>query len=136
MVRAVIVSALRNAVERGYSLEQGRISLINAGYPQNEVDVATSYLSSAIENVQQTQQFQPAQQPSTFQPIQPQQPQTMQNPVRFQQLPNISSTQTAKKSPFAVILLSLILLLLVSILTASLFFKDEIITFLKNSFGA
>ncbi|MBS3100070.1 hypothetical protein J4463_02540 [Candidatus Pacearchaeota archaeon] len=52
MVRQDILSGLKNAVERGYSLNSAKQSLINSGYNLNEVNEAASYLSSGIESSQ------------------------------------------------------------------------------------
>lgn len=49
MVREDILTGLKNAVERGESLEQAKESLINAGYPRKEVEDAIASLSKAEE---------------------------------------------------------------------------------------
>jgi len=51
MVRADIVIAMKNSIERGYSLEQSAQSLFNAGYSQNDIYEAINYLTSGIGNV-------------------------------------------------------------------------------------
>ncbi len=40
MVRKDIFGALRNAIERGESLEEAKLSLVNAGYPREDVEEA------------------------------------------------------------------------------------------------
>ncbi|MGB9708192.1 MAG: hypothetical protein ACPLXC_02620 [Candidatus Pacearchaeota archaeon] len=40
MARVDLVAALRNAVERGETLEEARLSLLNANYSPSEVDEA------------------------------------------------------------------------------------------------
>jgi len=47
MARADLVAALRNAIERGQSLEAAKSSLINAGYATNEVEEAAAALTRA-----------------------------------------------------------------------------------------
>lgn len=47
MVDEEIVAGLRNAVERGESVEQAKQSFFNAGYPENDVNEAASTLGSA-----------------------------------------------------------------------------------------
>ncbi len=49
MVREDILGGLRNALERGETLEQARQSFINSGYPEKEVNEAASNLSTAQE---------------------------------------------------------------------------------------
>lgn len=46
MVREDILGGLRNALERGETLEQARQSFINSGYPEKEVDEAALSLSA------------------------------------------------------------------------------------------
>lgn len=40
MVRADLVAALRNAIERGESIEEAKVSLLNANYNASEVEEA------------------------------------------------------------------------------------------------
>lgn len=49
MVREDILGGLRNAIERGEDIEQARQSLINAGYPEKDVDDAVSVLGKIEE---------------------------------------------------------------------------------------
>jgi hypothetical protein len=49
MVREDLVSSLRNAVERGESLEKAKISLTNAGYDPAEVEQAAAALAEEVE---------------------------------------------------------------------------------------
>jgi len=133
MVRQDIVSALRNALERGYSLQQAKISLINAGYAVSEVDVAANYLASGIgintEQVSQVSQPQQSFQSQQFQQVQQPKPQ------QYQQLPNIQSNQSSEKSSvLGIVLLLISLFILLVLLGVSLFFKDAIIDFLKKFF--
>ena len=44
MVREDIVAGLRNAIERGYSLEQAKQSFVSAGYPRAEVEEAAHFV--------------------------------------------------------------------------------------------
>ena len=40
MVRADLVTAFRNAIERGETLEEARVSLLNANYNPSEIEEA------------------------------------------------------------------------------------------------
>ena len=49
MVREDIISSLRNAVERGESLEKAKQSLRNAGYDSAEVEQSAAALTEDVE---------------------------------------------------------------------------------------
>lgn len=44
MARQDLMAALRNALERGETIEQAKTSLLNAGYKKEEVEEATKEL--------------------------------------------------------------------------------------------
>lgn len=46
MVRQDIVAGLKNAIERGDSLENAKQILVNSGYNGDDVDAAASYVDS------------------------------------------------------------------------------------------
>jgi len=48
MVREDIVAGLRNALERGYSLQIAKQSFISAGYSEMEVEDAARYVSTGV----------------------------------------------------------------------------------------
>ncbi len=51
MVREDIVGGLRNAIERGETVEEAKQSFLNASYPEDEIDNAMSFLRSYQEEV-------------------------------------------------------------------------------------
>ena len=51
MVREDLIGAIKNAIERGYSLESAKISLTNAGYNKEEVEEAANFIQD-IQNKQ------------------------------------------------------------------------------------
>lgn len=55
MVRQDILAGLRNAVERGYSLEKAKQSFISSGYSREEVDEASQFVHSGSLNYTQQQ---------------------------------------------------------------------------------
>ena len=66
MVRQDIISGLRNAMERGQSLEQARQTLLNSGYNSQDVLEAINYLTGGLSaqpfqyvNQQKLQSYQP-----------------------------------------------------------------------------
>src|SRR3989344_3443188 len=114
MVRQDILAGLRNAVERGYSLEQARNTLINSGYNLNEVNEAVAYLTGGLGG--SVQQYN-----SQAQQIQPQ---ANQNSAQQTQIPN--SEKPKKKFPWVVVLLSTFLIALVIVLILVLVLKDQV----------
>ena len=46
MTKEALVIALKNAIERNEDFEAAKLSLINAGYPQTEIDTAMGEISS------------------------------------------------------------------------------------------
>ena len=52
MVREDILTGLRNALERGYSLEQAQRTLFNSGYSAKDINEATRYLAGGLDTKQ------------------------------------------------------------------------------------
>jgi len=112
MVREDIVAGLRNAIERGSSIEQAKMSFISAGYPREEVEEASQFIHSdyTLPDIERRDMTTPA--------------------------PQISSAiQPSKKSFFSrmrkylklFLILGIILVVLIIIFIIILFFRDEII---------
>jgi hypothetical protein len=127
MVREDLVAGLRNALEKGESLESAKYSFISAGYPPNEVEEAARYASSG-----QAVQPSPApQQPATQQPTSTQ---TMQPPKQTAGPPR-HITSSSEKEPIKekitgnlkVISLIVILAILIIIFVLTLIFRETII---------
>ena len=123
MVRQDILAGLRNAVERCYSIEQARNTLINSGYNLNEVNEAVAYMTGGLAGVGQQQQIQP-QQTQNIKPIQP------QNSAQQTQ----TEEKPKKKFPWMVVLLSTFLIALVIVLILVLIFKDQVTELLQKLF--
>ena len=118
MARQDIVSGLRNAVERGYSIDVAISSFVNSGYKKDEVTEAAAYLGAVPAIVLQKA-------------ITPQIPAM---PTAIQETPTETISQQAieavqqkqKKSRKGIILvvaLGIILLALVGVLAYLIFFK-------------
>ncbi|MBS3090907.1 hypothetical protein J4217_00480 [Candidatus Pacearchaeota archaeon] len=152
-----ILSGLRNAIERGSSLEQAIQSFINAGYNALEVrDAANSLTTGAstltidnsiIVNQKQVRSNQ-SQRPiiqsdngDTKNPTISQSAQTIQTPVSvpqsqtpFQLEPGTAyiPKKEGHKGKGIVITLVVILIILLALLILSLVFKPQILDFIKN----
>lgn len=153
-----IIGGLKNALERGYSLEQAVASFINAGYNPKEVQAAAESLSQGAititspasfqTNSSQTSQnspqnpllsqnvppAQPPQQPKLNEPViqQPQIPQANQKtPLpSYSQPTKINSSSTNKNK---IIILLIIFIFLLALLILSLIFGDKIIALFSSS---
>jgi len=62
MVRQDLVAGIRNAMERGYNMDQAKRSLLNSGYNEGDIMEAANYLTGGLGN-------QPEHIPNTQQPI-------------------------------------------------------------------
>ena len=147
-----IRGGLKNAMERGASLESAIQSFINAGYNADDVTNAARSLSQGVMTMlnnpnteklpiimqqKQPQQTQRTQQLST-QVTQPTQ-QTMQQPAQqiqqIQQLPKLQDTMQSEKKPTKKktiwIILLIALLVFVGALIVLTIYQDEVLALLK-----
>jgi hypothetical protein len=134
MVRQDIVAGIRNAIERGHSLEHAKQTMVNSGYNQQDVTEAANYLTGGLGN----QELQHP--PNEMDNGTPQLTQSSQSNQQTQQLTTSSATPQGtgvkKKSNVGmIIILVSILLLLIGILVVSLLFKDNIISFFEGLFS-
>jgi hypothetical protein len=108
-MRQDIVIGIRNALERGYSIQQAKATLVNAGYNHSEVEEVASYLTGGLNT-------------------------TPQNPQNLQSLPKQYTTQNTKKSNNVLtwILFSLIVVTAIALILMSFLFRDKIINFLNS----
>lgn len=131
-MREDIVGGLRNALERGASLEQAIRSFMNAGYAETDVRDAAKLLEGGAITFA-------LQQPTRGAPALPQalpraQPQPVkQQPVMMQ---NAFQVQRPTQRPsLLIIILCIILLLSIASFVFSLMFKKEIADFLTRLLG-
>lgn len=119
MVREDIVAGLKNAVERGYSLELAKKSFISAGYSKEEVEEASAFVhgSSVIAAESKESELLQATQPTRSLPTQQQE---MQKPEK-------EPVSNKLKRNSKIILLLVILMVLVVLLIMTLIFRDKII---------
>lgn len=124
-MRDDIYGGLKNALERGASIEQAIRSLINAGY--NDIDVrntarylTTGAMDTTTPNIQKTPQM-PSLSQKKFRPLAGQQ-------IKFRQ-----GVRT-KEGKGKIIALVIILLFLIGVLVLTLIFRDSIVQFLTGLF--
>ena len=149
MVNESIVTSLKNAINKGESLQIAMQILVGSGYDPREVSEASKYVGQGvIHNFQanpteimpqnkdflQNQQYQQPHQNFQQQPVIQQQPINQQQP-KIQQTTNQQVNQQVisqqskiqRKSQAKEIILVLILLFLMGVLAATIFLKDTIL---------
>lgn len=131
MIKEEITAGLRQAIERGYSLEQAKQSFINAGYNSKDIEDSASSLGGLLTSIPEIAFPQKQQEEKQTSSIQTQQ--ISQTNIQTQQLPQFPKPKKSKLKIFIIILI-VILLILVAGFISSLLFKDKIIEFLKNIF--
>ena len=152
-MREDIFGGLRNALDRGFSLDQAIQSFVNSGYPLQEVQEAAQALTSPSslhhsQIVQPQTQAQRALIPINTRPLQTSQtPQTMQNPQSTlplniskntsQQLPTSFEIRRRNPSLFSwtIILLIIILLLSMGSFIATLLYREQISSYIGTLIG-
>jgi hypothetical protein len=142
--REDIIVAIKNAVERGYSLEQAKQVLINSGYNINDINEAYSYITggasgSSINSINEASNLQDLSALQKSSQI-PQLPQIPQPPASneysgYKPLPSEQQIKQKKPFPWLVILLSGILITLIILLILMIIFKDNIAALIQNWFG-
>ncbi len=125
MVRQDILTGLKNAVERGYSIDVAVSSFTNAGYKAEEVQEAAALISSSVPAVQpkpavqaQTALISPQLKTAATLAQQPQQLPQMpaQQPVQMQQILAKERQKGSGKRIVLVVMLAIIFLLLAGFL--------------------
>ena len=114
MVRRDIIAGLKNAVERGESLEKAKQSFISAGYPPAEVEAASRFVHAGV-----------------LTPISEKEKLPLPRP----QPPTQSALQKSEKSirgkikrNFKIISLIVLLAILIAIFILTLIFRENIIS--------
>lgn len=129
-----IAAGLKQAIERGESLEQAKRSFINAGYSRKEVEEAASTLGGVLtEFPQPTATYQP----QIFPPLLPTPFQTpypsLQKP-QIKKLPQPQLPEKTKKPKKKIIILIITLILLFILLAISIFLKNQFLDFINSLF--
>ena len=151
MVRMDLVASLKNALDRGYTLEQAKQSLINSGYGSGEIDTAANYLTGGFgttpQTIAQTFQQEPNY-PGQDQPISEQdQIKQAVNPAEMQQFQQPNQPQSfpaqqhpaheqlkkpEKPFPWTLVLLLIVLFVLIGGLVGVVIFREAIIEFFQT----
>jgi len=124
MVNQDILSALKSAVIRGHSLEAAMQTLLNTGYPQNQVQEAAQFLKSGElpeESPQPKQQVQQTQPEKTPQKV------SSYEEIHKRVVQNQNTKKVKESSKILVITLIIILAILLGVLIGFFIFKDQII---------
>ena len=138
-MREDIRGGLKNALERGETIEQAIRSFINAGYNETEVREAANQIIPGVISTLDPQRKVPALQTNKPKPVfkplttQPQAPGTRDIQPRTQ-LGYQIKTPKPRRNTRKIIALTIILLILVSILATTIIFRKEIVDFLTSIF--
>lgn len=144
MKKPEIIAGLRNAIERGSSIEQAVQTFVNAGYDITDVKDSASEISAnqpAIPSTIPSQTSQPAQpQPTVQPPPQPRAKPTLQ-PI---QIPSQTSQPAARQKVIfqpvgksksnIFLILAIIILVLIIFLLLGILLKDKIIEIVNSLF--
>jgi hypothetical protein len=115
-MRRDIYGGLKNAVERGEPIEKAIQSFLNAGYSDVEVREAADQLT-----------------PSSIALIKPEVHTSQQTQQKYFKPVSLERKMVKPKKPIGrIILLSLILIILLGALTATILFRQAIIDFISN----
>jgi len=152
MVKEDIVTSLKNAIDRGESLQSAINVMINSGYNSKDVQEASKFVGGAIQNLQPKSEehlTMPNQKnilPKVFKKTPTQKPAPIQKPIQKTQPPTQKLQQTSQTKPsqslvgelnkikppkkgwLKEIILLIILLLLIGVLATLIFFRDTILS--------
>ena len=124
-MREDIYGSLKNALERGATIEQAIRSLINSGYSESEVREVADQITPSALSTTSSQNTRPA---STV-PIAHQLP----RPVSLQKTTFGQPLRRGNRTG-TIILLVIILLILLSLLVLTIIFREKIVNFLLSLF--
>lgn len=133
-----IIAGIKNALERGESLDQAMQTFINAGYKSVEIrEAANSLTGGTTPIVTGAQNTVSSSSPSDLTPLQTtaQDSSTSQatpssttsTPTTLPAIPSLSKNAVGKTDTKKIIVLVALLLLLIGILIAAIIFKDAIL---------
>lgn len=128
MAKDEISAGIKNALERGESLEQAVQSFINAGYNPVEVREIASNTTGGVSKIINYPQYKNSPEPQPLMQLpEAEQPQhAVQSQSLMSAVPPVKEDLTKKK----IILLILILVFIILLLTLFLLYKDSILNYL------
>ena len=134
-----IVEGIKNAVERGSSFEKAKQSFINAGYNLDDVEDSARALTGSGPFTPSSQNYSSPPNQSSSQTPFPRNPKINNIPIpNSPQVPHIKSEVLQKipvkssKKIVWIVLLILILVTLLGVLGASIFFKEKLLELLSK----
>ena len=127
-MREEIESGLKNALERGYSLDEAVASFINAGYNPVEVKEAANNLGSTVGSIVSQDQGRSQPAPSAFQSIEKS---ATPNTSVFTVTNSLQPVKKKSSKKIWLIILIIFLVILLIGLGGLIFFSKEILNFLK-----
>ena len=138
MVRQDILTGLRNALERGYSLEQAQKTLFNSGYSARDINEATRFLAGGLTNHEMKNYIQPQQanQIGNISTNDEEPKKQIQQLSQYSVQKQIPSYHEHSSAGFWILFVILILLLfsLIGLLITIFFQKDKVITLFQSLF--
>ena len=134
MVRMDLVAALRNALDRGYTLQQAKRTLISSGYGTGEIETAAKYLTGGVGTTPETMD-QALQYPEEEMLSEEEQIKQAVSPKEMRQYqPSEGPSETKKPSSWLIIFLVIVLIILLGGLALIFIFRNNIMEFIQ-SFG-
>lgn len=134
-MRDDLIGGLRNALERGFTIDQAIKSFTNAGYQESDVKEAAQHLDTGVTTMMQSSEMQiskPQPVKIAIQPLQQSRPKPIQVNMQRQQPSSEVEFRVPRQRPsIIIILLVTVLLLSVAGFIASLLFKQQIASFLS-----
>src|SRR3989338_1452365 len=134
MVNEDIITALKNGIERGESMQEITQVLISSGYNPGEVEEASNFISKggiSLQQIKPEEHLAMPEQKKIFKaPISQQQEQAIQKikPVSKPQIQKQAVKEASEKESYLKeIILIIILLILSGILILTIVFKDKIL---------
>jgi hypothetical protein len=146
MVRPDIIAGLRNALERGATIDSAKNSLLSAGYSMEDVQDAADFISSGSalsvqpQFVKSPADYVKPSKPANQQPLSMQQQPVQQSPQQFQQAQKQMLDSHFQQIPsrvnkgpgffsrnWKILILSFVLVVLLVLFILILLFKDSII---------
>ena len=148
--RDEIAAGIRNALERGSSLEEAVQSFINAGYNPNEVEEAASVFSASGLSMASSGEKPRATPFNIIQSNEQQVPEDIssaalnkpipqiQKPIAMSSISSIYQNipQKKKSNIFLIIFLIILLLIVIGAIIAAVMYKDQLAEFLSSLFGS
>ena len=115
MEKEEIIAGIKQAIERGYSLEQAKRSFINAGYSFVDAEDSAGALTGIAGKISSQEEIPLEQKQEIFQQPTPKFPK------------QLVSQQNNSKLKIFIVILAMLLLLLIAGLFATIFYKEKII---------